>query len=149
MTQDIKLSDLIDIKTLQTIQDQFSKMTGMAALTTDENGMPVTKPSNFTRFCTITRNSKTGCKRCIQCDSFSANNALEEGDHHKDVKTILKAIRLPRRHKGIFSPDHCKRKAYRLLFRRSGTYRTSGSGSIQSYCRRNKHRPRRIFKGCL
>ena len=80
MTQDIKLSDLIDIKTLQTIQDQFSKMTGMAALTTDENGMPVTKPSNFTRFCTITRNSKTGCKRCIQCDSFSANNALEEGD---------------------------------------------------------------------
>ena len=80
MTQDIKLSDLIDIKTLQTIQDQFSKMTGMAALTTDENGMPVTKPSNFTRFCTITRNSKTGCRRCIQCDSFSANNALEEGD---------------------------------------------------------------------
>lgn len=80
MTQDIKLSDLIDIKTLQTIQDQFSKMTGMAALTTDENGMPVTKPSNFTKFCTITRNSKTGCKRCIQCDSFSANNALEEGD---------------------------------------------------------------------
>lgn len=80
MTQDIKLSDLLDIKTLQTIQDQFSKMTGMAALTTDESGMPVTNPSNFTRFCTITRNSKTGCRRCIQCDSFSAKNALEEGD---------------------------------------------------------------------
>ena len=80
MTQDIKLSDLIDIKTLQTIQDQFSKMTGMAALTTDENGTPVTKPSNFTKFCTMTRNSKTGCRRCIQCDSFSAKNALEEGD---------------------------------------------------------------------
>ena len=31
----IKLTDLIDVKTLQKIQDSFAKATGMAALTVD------------------------------------------------------------------------------------------------------------------
>ena len=34
----------------QKIQDAFSDMSGMAALTTDRDGVPVTQGSNFTEF---------------------------------------------------------------------------------------------------
>lgn len=47
----MKLTDLIDIRTLQEIQDGFAAATGMAALTTDADGVAVTKGSNFTDFC--------------------------------------------------------------------------------------------------
>lgn len=65
----IKLTDLIDVSTLQEIQDGFSNVTGMAALTTDEDGNPVTRGSNFTDFCMkYTRKNPVGCQRCEQCD---------------------------------------------------------------------------------
>ena len=38
--KDVRLVDLMDVKALQRIQDEFSKYTGMAALTTDEKGIP-------------------------------------------------------------------------------------------------------------
>jgi len=46
----IKLTDIIDVKTLQKIQDSFAKATGMAALTVDLYG-PITELSNGTDFC--------------------------------------------------------------------------------------------------
>ena len=51
MSDDIYLTDLIDIETLQELQDAFSDFTGMAAITTDKNGVPVTNYSNFSEFC--------------------------------------------------------------------------------------------------
>lgn len=63
------LRDLIDPHVLQKIQDGFAEVTGMAALTTDADGVPVTEGSNFTDFCTkLTRKSAIGCARCEQCD---------------------------------------------------------------------------------
>ena len=77
---DLYLTDLIDISTLQKIQDAFSSMTGMAALTTDANGVAVTEGSNFTEFCMkYTRKSNVGCKRCEKCDKEGAELALENG----------------------------------------------------------------------
>lgn len=77
---DIKLADLIDIEALQRIQDGFSRYTGMAAITTDVDGIPVTKDSGFTRFCyELTRKSELGCKNCEKCDSEGAFKTLERG----------------------------------------------------------------------
>lgn len=77
---DLKLTDLIDVKTLQDIQDGFSNATGMAALTTDENGVAVTRGSNFTDFCMeLTRKSRTGCQRCEQCDKQGGENTMRTG----------------------------------------------------------------------
>ena len=45
------LTDLIDVETLQSIQDAFSNLVGIAAMTTDASGKPVTKGSNFSEFC--------------------------------------------------------------------------------------------------
>lgn len=52
MDEEVHLTNLISVETLQKIQDSFSKMARMAALTTDENGKPVTEGSNFSEFCT-------------------------------------------------------------------------------------------------
>lgn len=74
------LTDLIEVEMLQQIQDSFSDMTGMAALTTDKHGVAVTKGSNFTDFCMFhTRRSELGCKRCGECDKHGAELTLSNG----------------------------------------------------------------------
>lgn len=61
----ISLTELIDVSILQKMQDSFSSMARMAALTTDENGVPVTVGTNFSEFCTeYCRKSPIGRKRC-------------------------------------------------------------------------------------
>ncbi|MGN1305854.1 MAG: PocR ligand-binding domain-containing protein [Oscillospiraceae bacterium] len=76
----IHLTDLIPIETLQKIQDSFSKMARMAALTTDENGTPITKGSNFSDFCiNYCRKSPIGKVRCEKCDRDGALKVLESG----------------------------------------------------------------------
>ena len=81
MNRELTLTDLIDTQVLQKIQDSFSEMTGMASLTTDADGVAVTKGSNFSDFCMkYTRTSKLGCSRCEQCDKLGAKLALEKGE---------------------------------------------------------------------
>lgn len=74
---EIKLTELIDVATLQEIQDGFAKLTGMAALTTDVDGNAVTKGSNFTDFCmNLTRKSRIGCTNCEQCDKNGGETTM-------------------------------------------------------------------------
>ena len=76
----LTLTDLIDVEVLQKIQDSFANMTGMAALTTDADGVAVTNGSNFSDFCMkYTRTSETGRMRCEQCDKWGAKLALKRG----------------------------------------------------------------------
>lgn len=75
-----KLTDLIDVTVLQKIQDGFSEFTGMAALMTDEEGIPVTEGSGFSDFCmNFTRQSELGRKGCEECDKQGALKTLENG----------------------------------------------------------------------
>lgn len=77
---DIKLTDLISVSTLQEIQDGFARLTGMAALITDEFGNAVTTGSNFTDFCmNYTRKSKKGCARCENCDKTGGEQTMRTG----------------------------------------------------------------------
>lgn len=83
MENDLTLTDLIDLDTLQKIQDAFANMTGMASCTTDANGVTLTRGSNFTEFCEeITRKSPIGNIRCQQCDRMgrigSARGGIKE-----------------------------------------------------------------------
>lgn len=81
MDKEIQISDLIEVDILQRIQDAFAEMTGMASITTDVDGKPVTKPSNFTTFCMEhIRNSTIGCMRCEQCDKTGAMKTLLSGE---------------------------------------------------------------------
>lgn len=74
----LQLTDLIDMDTLQRIQEAFFKLTGFAVLTADADGVPVLDGTNFTDFCQLTRNSKEGCRRCEHCAKYGADQALRE-----------------------------------------------------------------------
>ena len=81
INRELTLTDLIDVDVLQEIQDSFSNMTGMAALTTDAKGVAVTEGSNFSDFCMkYTRTSELGCMRCEQCDKWGAKMAYKKGE---------------------------------------------------------------------
>lgn len=79
MLNNITLTDLIDVATLQRIQDAFANATGMAALTVDLNGA-VTQLSNPTEFCMkLTRGCPKGAERCNQCDLKGGEEAGRTG----------------------------------------------------------------------
>ena len=48
-----RLVDLIDVDTLQAIQNGFSELAGMATSIRDEQGRLVTQPSGASRFCNL------------------------------------------------------------------------------------------------
>lgn len=73
------LTNLIDESLLQQLQNAFSNMTGMASLTTDQDGVAVTQGSRFTEFCNCTRRSPEGYKRCEKCDREGSRMALAWG----------------------------------------------------------------------
>lgn len=76
----VRLTDLIDVATLQEIQDGFANLTGMAALTTDADGNAVTEGSNFTEFCmSYTRQSRVGASRCEECDRMGGEQTMRTG----------------------------------------------------------------------
>ena len=77
----VRLLELIDVDILQKIQDGFSEYTGMAALITDADGVPLTKGSGFTDFCKeLVRKSEAGSRRCEACDRDGAIKALRRGE---------------------------------------------------------------------
>ena len=69
-----------DINSIRVIQDGFTKMTGMAAVLSDENGVPVIEISNGRRFCQeLTRSTATGTARCENCDRVGARQTMRSG----------------------------------------------------------------------
>ena len=50
--KNIFIRDVIDVKELQTLQDNWAKATDLAFITVDVNGTPITEQSNFTPFAT-------------------------------------------------------------------------------------------------
>lgn len=61
------LLELVDKKFLQEFQENFSKSTGLASVTIDENGF-ITEPSNFTDFCMMMKNRDDSSPMCSKCD---------------------------------------------------------------------------------
>jgi len=61
--------ELFDLNEIQTIQDSFTKATGIASFITDPDGRPITKPSNFCTLCNIIRKTEKGLSHCRKSDS--------------------------------------------------------------------------------
>lgn len=76
----ISLKDIIDVETLQKIQDNFSAVTKMAAVTVDFKGEPITQYSNFTKFCTKFREVEICKEHCYQSDAFGGLKAARSGE---------------------------------------------------------------------
>jgi len=74
------LREVIDISRLQEAIDKFSMATSMGAVVSDVDGIPITKPSNFTSFCKLIRSSSEGLKGCYRSDSVGGKKAWEFRD---------------------------------------------------------------------
>lgn len=69
------LDSFIDIDFLQELQDNFSKATGVAAVTVDYAGKPINRRSNFTRFCSLIRENPIWREECHRCDAYGGLEA--------------------------------------------------------------------------
>lgn len=69
MKNKYKLNEFLDVKRLQTLQDNFSKSMMIALVVVDENGIPVTKPSGFSDFCMRSRLNPTLAHHCYESDN--------------------------------------------------------------------------------
>ena len=76
----IKLTDVIDLKFLQRFQDDFATGVGLASVTVDIDGNPVTNPSRYTRFCqNYTHSTECGDKRCAESHRKGGEEAARLG----------------------------------------------------------------------
>lgn len=76
--QNTALTDVIPLNHLQKLQDQFTSETNVASIIIDLNGKPITKPSNFSKICTLIHNTELGKLQCDASDNerkkLSVNN---------------------------------------------------------------------------
>jgi len=76
----IKLTDIIDLEFLQHFQDDFAIGVGLASVTVDIDGNPVTRPSSYTRFCKdYTHTTECGDKRCAESHRKGGEEAARTG----------------------------------------------------------------------
>ncbi len=77
---EFSLTDLVSPDVLQSIQDGFSRFTGIALMVSDADGTPVTRPSGFLNLCSsYIRKSPAGRKRCERCDKEGALLTIRRG----------------------------------------------------------------------
>jgi two-component system, LytTR family, sensor kinase len=75
----LRIEDIVDLHILQRIQDTFAKAMGVAAVTVDRGGRPVTRASNFQPICQLIRSTRTGLARCQECDARGGMAAYASG----------------------------------------------------------------------
>lgn len=72
----LEITDVIDVKVLQTFQDNFAIGMNIASVTVDRDGTPVTDPSSYTSFCIdYTHSTKVGDDRCAQSHKKAGEEA--------------------------------------------------------------------------
>lgn len=76
----LSIEDVVDVAILQRIQDKFAKAMGVAAVTVDRNGKPITRESNFQPICEAIRSTAPGLARCMRCDADGSLKAYQEGE---------------------------------------------------------------------
>lgn len=62
----LRLDDLIDLATLQAIQNQFAQLVNVAAFITDLDGQPLATCSRCSRFCQVIHSQPAGMAACQQ-----------------------------------------------------------------------------------
>lgn len=74
--REFDLKSILDVPLWEKVQDQISRMTGTAVMTVDFKGIPVTKPSGWSEFCSVIRENPVSRKRCYRCDALAGLEAV-------------------------------------------------------------------------
>jgi ligand-binding sensor protein/sugar diacid utilization regulator/GAF domain-containing protein len=76
-----RLTDLIDVRTLQAIQDTFARAFGLPTVIVHPDGSNATDITNRVTFCEdLTRTSPVGGPRCADCDLRAMHKAQRQGE---------------------------------------------------------------------
>jgi serine phosphatase RsbU (regulator of sigma subunit) len=76
---DLALTDFVDLETLQSLQDGFARLTGVATSIRDPDGNPITKTAGESSFCALMKSSPTGQAACRQ-SHVSASRLVQTTD---------------------------------------------------------------------
>lgn len=76
----INIRTILDIEKWQLIQDELALVTGMAMITVDYKGEPVTTHSRCSQFCEIMRSDPDMSKQCRKCDARGGFEAARIND---------------------------------------------------------------------
>ena len=79
MSEIKKISEMIDMNLLQSIQDNCSRAMGIGAVTVDYKGNPITRYSGFTDHCIKVREVQGFSEMCAQCDAHGGLHAAITG----------------------------------------------------------------------
>lgn len=82
LPQNLRLSDLIPLKILQGIQDQFAAVLGMSSFITDLDGLPLVPCSRCSRFCRLIHTTGAGMAGCQGSWRSVARSAKEGANVH-------------------------------------------------------------------
>lgn len=82
LSEEISITNLVDLDQLQRLQDQFSEATDLAIISVDYKGTPVTEAHGFTSFCALMRLDPATRKLCYSCDAHGGLQAAIEGRPH-------------------------------------------------------------------
>jgi len=74
-----RLAELLDMERLQTFQDDLARALGLAFVTVDYRGRPVTERSGFTEFCSCMQKHEKYGHLCSQCYAHGGLHATMEG----------------------------------------------------------------------
>jgi ligand-binding sensor protein len=74
-----KLQEIINLESLQKLQDHFAEATGFAAITVDYQGNPLLRYSSFSPFCEKMRKNPDFYKKCIRSDAYASLEAVRNG----------------------------------------------------------------------
>ena len=75
--EQLTLLNVVDVQDLQKIQDSFANAIGVASLITDEQGTPITAPSNFCGVCELVRGTEVGRQHCQFSDRVLGEKARQ------------------------------------------------------------------------
>ena len=73
----VTLKDVFRLEDIQCIQDAFAEASNVAALITDLQGVPLTRPSHFTAYCQLIRSTKRGLEHCLVSDAAMYRSCRE------------------------------------------------------------------------
>jgi ligand-binding sensor protein len=73
------LKEVIDLNLLQDIQEKFAELTGLAFVTVDFKGTPITSEINFSDFCISRRKISVYKKSCYMSDAHAGLEAARRG----------------------------------------------------------------------
>lgn len=116
-----KLEKILNIKKWQVLQDALARVTGLAIITVDYRGNPITAHSGCIPFCEAVRGDPELSKKCRKCDSRGGLEAVRSGQPyiyrcHFDIIDVAIPISIEDKYVGAVMAGQvkCREKKRRL-----------------------------------